>query len=352
MTQDKTKKTILVVDDDVPSADFLAGQLDKLYDVRIAANGKNALEIAQRKSDAPELILLDIKMPGMDGYEVCKKLKAGEHTKGIPIIFVTVLDEPRQETLGFDIGAADYIIKPFNTDIVKARVRTHLELKAYRDSLELQVQERTEEVQSLRQEINETQSEIILILSDVVETRSGETTNHIKRFGEYTRLLAIKAGLDDDKAEILKTASCVHDIGKISIDEHILKKPGKLTGDEFQIVKSHTIIGHKMLKKSPGRILDAAARIAYQHHEHWNGRGYPQGLIKEGIHIYGRITAIVDVFDALATQRCYKKPWPKEEILKEFKSQKGKQFDPKLTEVFLSHFDKFWDIHNQYPDSD
>lgn len=355
MTQEKGKKTILVVDDDVPSADFLAGQLDELYDIRIAANGKVALEIAQRKSDAPELILLDIKMPGMDGYEVCKKLKSGKRTRGIPVIFVTVLDEPKQETLGFDIGAADYITKPFNTDIVKARVRTHLELKAYRDNLELQVQKRTEEVRSLKQEINENQEEIILTLGNVVETKSKETANHVQRVREYINLLAIKAKLSEDEATILKVAAPMHDVGKIGIPESILNKPGKLTVEEYDIIKTHARIGYEILKlkkakKSNSRILKAAAIIAHQHHERWDGQGYPRGLKGEDIHIYGRIAAIADVYDALATKRCYKDAWPPEMIREEFQAQSGKQFDPVLTDLFLRNFDLFLNILKDYPE--
>jgi putative two-component system response regulator len=350
MNRNIQKKTVLIVDDESDSIELLAERLHKDYEILIANNGEKALELARRDSYAPHLILLDINMPKMNGYEVCKRLKADDKTKGIPIIFVTILDEPEKEKKGFLLGAADYITKPFNIEIVKARVRTHLELKFYRDDLELQVAKRTEEVESLRREINESQKEIISTLGNVVETKSKETANHVERVSQYVYLLARLAGLDSEEATILKEAAPMHDVGKIGIPESILNKPGPLDPEERRIIKTHARVGYDILSKSQRRIFKAAAIVAHQHHERYDGKGYPGGLKGKEINIYGRIAAIVDVFDALATRRCYKPPWTSEEILEEFRTQKGKQFDPDLIDLFLNNAEKFQDILKKYPE--
>ncbi|WP_084435535.1 response regulator [Desulfomicrobium escambiense] len=202
----------------------------------------------------------------------------------------------------------------------------------------------------LTEEIVATQREVVLTLGEVVETRSKETAQHVKRVAEYSYLLAVKAGLSEDKAQLLRMASPMHDVGKIGIPDSILFKPGKLTEEEFNIIKTHTVIGHSILKNSPRRIMRTAATIALQHHERWDGTGYPHGLVEDETHIFGRITALADVFDALACDRVYKKAWPLDEVLAYLRDQQGRQFDPRLVDIFLANIDGLLAIRATYPD--
>lgn len=202
----------------------------------------------------------------------------------------------------------------------------------------------------LTAEIEETQKEILFTMGEIGESRSKETGNHVKRVAEYSYLLAIGLGMSEEEAELLKIASPMHDIGKVAIPDAVLKKPGKLTDKEFEIMKSHTTIGYNLLKNSKRRLLKTAAIIAYQHHEKWNGRGYPCGLQGEEIHIYGRITAIADVFDALGSERVYKKAWELDRILKLFKEERGQHFDPKVSDVFMEQLPKILKARDEYSD--
>ena len=202
----------------------------------------------------------------------------------------------------------------------------------------------------LTEEIVATQREVVLTLGEVVETRSKETAHHVKRVAEYSYLLAVRAGLSEDKAQLLRMASPMHDVGKIGIPDSILFKPGKLTDEEFSIIKTHTVIGHSILKNSPRRIMRTAATIALQHHERWDGTGYPHGLVEDETHIFGRITALADVFDALACDRVYKKAWLLNDVLDYLREQKGRQFDPDLVDIFLKNVDGIMAIRETYPD--
>ncbi|ACU88617.1 response regulator [Desulfomicrobium baculatum] len=202
----------------------------------------------------------------------------------------------------------------------------------------------------LTEEIVATQREVVLTLGEVVETRSKETAHHVKRVAEYSYVLGIKAGLSEERAHLLRMASPMHDVGKIGIPDSILFKPGKLTDEEFSIIKTHTVIGHSILKGSPRRIMRTAATIALQHHEHWDGGGYPHGLIEDETHIFGRITALADVFDALSCDRVYKKAWPLSEVLDYLREKRGRQFDPLLVDIFLENLDEIMAIRVMYPD--
>ena len=335
--KDKDKKIVLIVDDEPTTILTLPEILRREYIVFIATNGKDALEIAGKEKNLPDIILLDVMMPGMSGYEVCKQLKNNPKTKNIPVIFVTVLDEPKLEEHGLVMGAVDYISKPFNLDIVMARVKTHLELKDHRDHLEQLVKKRTKEIE-------DTQKEIIFTLSEVMENRSEETAKHVQRVSNCMYLLALKKGLGLDTAELLKDASPMHDIGKIGIPDEILNKRRRLTEAEFKTMKTHTTQGHNILRRSKRNILRTAAIIAYQHHERLDGKGYPQGLKGEDIHIYGRIAAIADAFDAMTNKRCYQKAKTIAQVIEEFKKEKGKQFDPELTDLVLKNIDEFYKI--------
>jgi len=226
----------------------------------------------------------------------------------------------------------------------------HKELDQYKNHLEEKVEEGLSEIKALNHEIEATQREVVFTMGAIGESRSKETGNHVKRVAEYSKLLALYWGMDEDEAELLKQASPMHDIGKIAVPDSVLNKPGKLDDDEFMIMKQHAQMGFEMLKHSTRPLLKAAAVVAYEHHERWDGKGYPHGKKEDEIHIYGRITALADVFDALGSERCYKKAWSDERIFELFKEERGRQFDPQLIDIFFEHVDEFLDIRSRLKD--
>lgn len=342
------KQTILIVDDAPENIDVLKGILSDTYKIKAAIHGEKALKSAFNAP--PDLILLDIMMPDMDGYEVCRRLKADSRTRSIPVIFVTAKGEVEDETQGFELGAVDYITKPVSPPVVQARVQTQLALYDQNRVLEQKVTERTAEIQSLNMEIEDTQKEVVFTMGSIGETRSKETGNHVKRVAEYSRIFALHYGLPEEEANLIKMASPMHDIGKVGIPDNILNKPGRLTPEEFEHMKKHAELGYEMLKHSSRPILKAAATLAYEHHEKWNGTGYPQGLKGEETHIYGRITAIADIFDALGSDRCYKKAWNDDKIFTLIREERGEHFDPKLVDIFFDHLDEFLTVRDSYRD--
>jgi len=351
MNEKLAKQTILAVDDAPENIDVLRGILADDYKVKVATNGEKALKIAFSENP-PDLILLDIMMPEMDGYEVCRQLKEDPRTKRIPVIFVTAKGEIADEAHGFELGAVDYITKPVSPPIVHARVEAQLALYDQNRVLEQKVNERTAEIRALNVEIEDTQKEVVFTMGAIGETRSKETGNHVKRVAEYSRIFAIHYGLSEDEANLIKMASPMHDIGKVGIPDSVLNKPGKLTPEEFDHMKKHAELGYEMLRYSTRPILKAAATLAYEHHEKWNGKGYPQGLVGEDTHLYGRITAIADVFDALGSDRCYKKAWDDEKIFTLLKEERGEHFDPKLVDIFFEHLEEFLQVRAEYRDAE
>jgi putative two-component system response regulator len=336
---------ILIVDDTFANLQLLANMLKgEGYKVRPASSGVMALQAVDKK--LPDLILLDIKMPEMDGYEVCTALKNNPQTKDIPVLFISALSDVPDKIKAFNVGGLDYINKPFQFDEVKARVSTHLKLKAYQDRMEERIAEAICEINSLNQEIITTQRELIFTVGEICETRSHETGLHVKRVAEYSFLLANLCGCQE--AELIRQASPMHDIGKVAIPDHILNKPGKLNPDEWEIMKTHSSLGFEMLSVSQRPLLLMAATIAHEHHEKWNGDGYPRGLAGETIHIAGRITAVADVFDALSSERCYKQSWDLDKILLYFDQERAKHFDPTLVELLFKHLDQFIEIREKY----
>ncbi|CAN2050043.1 putative cyclic di-GMP phosphodiesterase VC_1348 [Candidatus Magnetomoraceae bacterium gMMP-1] len=334
------KQKILVVDDTPTNIDILIETLKSNYKIIAALNGEKALKLVNSKNP-PDLILLDIMMPGIDGYEVCKRLKADENTKDIPVIFVTAMDEIQDEAKGLELGAVDYLTKPISPSIVKARVRNHLELKQHQDHLEDLVKERTREVE-LTQEVT------IQSLASLAEYRDPETGGHIRRTQNYVKLLAenLKTHkkytdfLNDNTIDLLYKSAPLHDIGKVGIPDGILLKPGKLTDSEFEVMKKHTIYGRDALlaaeeKLGSNSFLRFAREIAYTHHEKWDGSGYPQKLKGEEIPISGRLMAIADVYDALISKRVYKPPYTHEKAVKIIISGKCKYFDPDMVDAFI-----------------
>lgn len=335
------KETVLVVDDIVDNLEILDEILNKNYFVKLAKNGKTALKIAEKIK--PDIILLDVMMPDMDGYEVCRKLKKNLLTKNIPVIFVTAKNEIRDEEKGFELGIVDYITKPISPSIVLARIKTHLALYHQNRELEKKVFEKTKE-------LIESRYEIIKRLGIAAEYKDNETGMHIYRVSNYCEIIGINYGLSLEDAKLLRDVSPMHDIGKIGIPDEILIKPGKLTFGEFEIVKKHCEIGALIIGEHKSELLQAAKIIAFEHHEKWDGSGYPRGLKKEEINIYARITAIADVFDALTSERPYKKIWTDEKAIEFIKEQSGKHFDPKVVEAFLKGIDEIINIKNKYPD--
>jgi len=336
---------ILIVDDTLENLQLLSNILKEAgYKVRPASSGKLALKAVEHQ--LPDLILLDIKMPEMDGYEVCRILKNQHSTKDIPVLFISALSDIEDKLKAFQVGGLDYISKPFQFEEVKARVSTHVQLKAYQDDMEAKIELGMEKAEALTQEIIETQREAIMTMGEICETRSHETGLHIKRVAEYCYLLAHLAGSED--AWIIKQASPMHDIGKVGIADHILHKPGKLDADEWRVMQTHSELGYKMLSVSHRPLLKTAATIAHEHHEKWDGSGYPRGLKGKEISFAGRVTAIADVFDALGHARCYKKAWPLDEIFSFFKEQRGKHFDPDLVDLMLASIDQFLAIGQKY----
>ena len=283
--RENQKSKILLVDDIPANLKILAAILKRDYTLAVATNGRDALSEAM-SSSPPDLILLDIMMPEMDGYEVLKRLQSNEITRHIPVIFVTSLSEEAHEYNGFELGAVDYIVKPVSPKIVKARVNTHLYLKHHRDRLENLVLKKT-------RQLHETTFEIVNRLARAAEYRDNETGMHITRMSHFCSLLGKAMGMDDDACELLHHAASMHDVGKIGIPDHILLKPGKLEKHEFELMKTHTIIGAELLSGHDSNLLQTAAVIAHTHHEKFDGSGYPQGLSGTDIPVFGRITAVV-----------------------------------------------------------
>lgn len=355
------KPTILIVDDTPENLKLMTGMLAADYDTRVANNGERALKLAMEGA-APDLVLLDIMMPGMDGYEVCRRLKANARTREIPIIFLTALTEIEDEQAGFDVGAVDYITKPVSPPIVLARVKTHLSLAAAadflrdkNDYLESEIAKRTREVQLI-------QDVTIMAMASLAETRDNETGNHIRRTQRYVRVLAERLsselGLNAESIELLYKSAPLHDIGKVGIPDAILLKPGKLTPEEFEIMKTHTTLGRdtilaaEKLIETPSTFLRLAREIAHYHQEKWDGSGYPEGLVGEAIPLSARLMALADVYDALISRRVYKPPFPHEKAVAIITEGRGKHFDPMMVDAFLEIQGEFLAIADRYADSE
>jgi len=335
-----SKKTILVVDDTPENVDIVKMVLSEDYKIKVALNGKRALKIANN-SPQPDLILLDIMMPEMDGYEVCRRLKAADATRTIPIIFLTAKSEENDETKGFKMGAADYVIKPISVPILQARVKTQLALQEQNKYLEEQVKLRTDE-------LNKTRLEIIRRLGRACEFKDNETGLHVIRMSYYSEFIGKAAGMSDNEAELMLNAAPMHDVGKIGIPDNILLKPGKLTEKEWELMRMHPQYGVNIIGGHESDLLAAAKEVALTHHEKWNGEGYPQRLKGKEIPLMGRIVAIADVFDALTTERPYKKAWSIDKAVEMIDSERGKHFDPDLVPYFIEVLPEILHIRKRY----
>lgn len=319
--------TILVVDDEATNLSVLRQILKQHYRLLFAKSPEKALELAE--TELPDLILLDVMMPQMNGYQVCEQLKQNSLTQHIPVIFVSALSDAAEEAQGFAVGGVDYITKPVSGAIVRARVATHLSL--------VQVDE-----------LKKTRLEIVQRLGLAAEYKDNETGLHVIRMSHYSHIIARAAGFDEARAEDLLHAAPMHDIGKIGIPDCILQKPGKLTPEEWAIMREHPVIGARIIGVHTVGLLHMAHDIALTHHERWDGSGYPRGLQGEEIPIVGRIVAVADVFDALTTQRPYKKAWPLNEAIAYIREQRGKHFDPRLVEVFLEQLPAILEVKERW----
>ena len=357
--------TILIVDDTPENLAVLGELLQPTYRVRAANSGLRALKIAA-VPPIPDLILLDVMMPEMDGYAVLQALQADARTRDVPVIFVTAMDSTEDEEHGLACGAVDYITKPVRPAIVLARVRTQLELKQARDFLrdknsylEAEVIRRMGENQ-LIQEVS------IHALARLAETRDPETGNHLRRTQEYVRTLSnglrhhprFVHYLNDRSIDTLARSAPLHDIGKVGIPDHILLKPGKLTPDEWEIMKTHAELGAKAIAQAerdaakPVDFLTVAKEIAHHHHERWDGSGYPDRLAGDAIPLSARLMALADVFDALINKRVYKEPFPYEQAREMIVASRGSHFDPDIVDAFVAAYDQFCAIANRYRDDE
>ena len=341
---------ILIVDD-VPDNIQVAMSLlrEDSYEFSFANSGEKALSILQNDDAEFDLILLDIMMPGLDGYETCQRIKSQTQLKDIPIIFLTAKADVDSIARAFKVGGVDYVTKPFHAAELLARVRTHVQLyqtKKWLEQQNIDLETKSRFAQArLLSELENSQKELIWFLTELMESTSDETGKHIRRVAEISALLAkLHSTLTDTDADTLYHASPMHDIGKMTVPHEILHKPGKYTPEEFEMMKSHTTNAYKLLSGSKRKLIKSAAIIAYQHHEKWDGSGYPRGLKGSDIHIYGRIVALADVFDALTHQRCYKTAWTVDDAVAFIQEQRGFHFDPELVDLMISHLDQFADI--------
>jgi putative two-component system response regulator len=349
------KSRILIVDDTPVNIHVLMEALKDDYAIIAAKDGEKALRLAATEP-MPDIVLLDVMMPGMDGYEVCCRLKENPATRDIPVIFITALTDEEDEARGLALGAVDYIFKPFRPALVRIRVHNQLELKRHRDHLGVLVEERT-------QELALTREATIECLATLCECRDPDTGGHIKRTQNYVKTLAAEAAkhprfavlLGSEIIELLYLSAPLHDVGKVGVRDEILLKPGPFSDEQFAEMRRHTAYGYQTLAKAEEKLggnsfLCLAKDIAQSHHERWDGTGYPSGLKGDEIPLGARIMAIADVYDAIISRRVYKPPIPHEEAVEMIMKGKGGQFDPVLCDAFVNVADKFLEIALEFAD--
>lgn len=337
-----TKPTVLVIDDTPEHIQIISNVLNEEYQVKAAFNGERGLQIALQEPK-PDLILLDIVMPEMNGFEVCKRLKSNPLTSAIPVMFLTAQSDDDDEQFGFDIGAVDYITKPISPAILRVRVRSQLLAYSKSRMLAAQVKEKT----AL---LARNQLEIINCLARAGEYKDNETGMHVIRMSHYSRLLAEAIGADEEWCELLFTAAPMHDIGKIGTPDAVLLKPSRLDEDEWEEMQRHVEYGYEILGKHDSPLLNLAREVVIAHHEKWDGSGYPKGISGEQIPLSARIVAIADVFDALTSERPYKRAWSIPEACALLTKESGTHFDPKLVPVFISLIPAIKKIMARYSD--
>ena len=361
----RTTATILVVDDTPENLMLMTDLLKDRYRIKAANNGEKALRILQG-DPLPDLVLLDIMMPGLSGYQVAEQLKLDPRTRDLPIIFLTAMTGVEDEIHGLELGAVDYITKPISPPLVLARVETQLKIKAAADFLRDQNDFLEQEVQRRTREVTAIQDVTILAMASLAETRDNETGNHIRRTQHYVRLLAellrehprFRHFLDEETIKLLFKSAPLHDIGKVGIPDRILLKPGRFTPEEFEIMKTHTTLGRDAIQHAEDELgidvdfLRFAKEIAYSHQEKWDGSGYPEGLAADDIPISARLMALADVYDALISRRVYKPGMPHEQAVEIIRQGRSTHFDPDICDAFLANAEQFRDIAARFVDSD
>lgn len=361
---ERKKYTVLAVDDTLANIDVVKGVLSDEYLVQAAVHGKMALKIIEKQK--PDLILLDIMMPEMDGYEVCKALKSQDDTKDIPVIFLTAKSQEEDETKGLALGAVDYITKPISPPILKERVKNHLLLQESKHMLERQNEILEERVIERTSQLAELQDVAMVAMGALAESRDPETGNHIRRTQRYVKALAKELAQHDEYKAILTPeiitslykSAPLHDIGKVGIEDRILLKPGKLTDEEFEEMKRHTIYGRDAIAAAEqsmdiaDNFLIFAKEIAFSHQEKWDGSGYPEGLSGNDIPLSARLMAVADVYDALISKRVYKPAFPHEKAVEIIVEGRGSHFEPLMVDCFVEIADEFNQIAKDFEDGE
>jgi len=355
------RPTILCVDDTPANLSLLNQLLNASYDVKLINAGDKALKLLEHTP--VDLILLDVMMPNMDGYEVCKRLKAHKQTQHIPVLFLTALNKTEDEQKALSVGGHDFITKPINPDVLLARIHTHLQLKTFHDKLHTQNQQLETALEQQLSDIYQLQEASLSVMISLAEFRDEDTGNHIRRTQAYVQLIAQQAQisqpqwhLSDEHIQLMTRCAPLHDVGKITIADDILLKPGKLTPDEFAQMQTHAQKGHDILSAASdsmgvyGAVLDMAKTIALSHHEKWDGTGYPQQLKGEAIPLPARIMALADVYDALRSKRPYKAPFSHTKALSIMHDMKGQHFDPRLFACFETVASQINAISEQWAD--
>ncbi len=359
------KCTVLVVDDTPDNLSLMSGLLRTDYKVKLAPSGERALQIVAGESK-PDLILLDIMMPDMDGYEVLRRLQFNPETENIPVIFLTAMSASDDETVGLELGAVDYITKPINPAITLARVRNHLQLKRARDLLTHHNHYLEQEVARRTRQVAELQDVTIRAMASLAETRDNETGNHIRRTQHYVEALArqlqnhprFAEELTNDAIEMIFKSAPLHDIGKVGIPDRILLKPGALTPEEFDVMKTHTTLGLEAILAAERETTQDnpffryAKEITYSHQEKWDGSGYPQGLVGNTIPLSARLMAVADVYDALISVRVYKPAFSHEQAVQIIEEGRGSHFDPDMIDAFLTLSEEFRRIALRFADGE
>lgn len=328
MTDKAIRPKILVVDDEPANLNLMRQILKEEYDLAFAKSGADAL--ANLEKQVPDLILLDVMMPGMDGYEVCKKIKADPRFNHIPVVFCTAMTEEGDEVRGFNLGASDYVTKPVRPAVVLARMKTHIALADQRRAIH-------KEINIAHADLIDSRLQSLLMLGKAAEFKDNDTGLHVIRMSYYSQMLARASGWNEESCDLLLYAAPMHDIGKISTPDNILKKPGALNPEEMTVMRLHCDAGAEIISQaqSDTPLFNMAREIALGHHEKWDGSGYPKGLSGNEIAISSRIVAIADVFDALTSKRPYKEAWPLDKAFAHLQANAGTHFDPELIEVFL-----------------
>jgi putative two-component system response regulator len=365
------EKLILLIDDDLAVLETLDECLQNRFQTRLAARGLDGLKAAQVQPQ-PDLILLDIELPDIQGYDICSALKANPQTAAIPVIFLSSHTNVLDITRGLEVGAVDYVTKPVASPILMARVQTHLRLRETGDllrnqntHLEIMVGERTRDLEARTLELQRSKDLTIVALGSIAETRDNETGNHIHRTSAYVEVLARRLAVfpafrdtvSMEQWEVIWKSAPLHDIGKVGIPDHILLKPGKLTPEEFEVMKRHTVLGRDAILSAEARVhsegsfLRVASEIAYFHHERWNGQGYPEGIAGEEIPLSARLMAVADVYDALTSNRVYKAAISHDDSVDIIRAERGGHFDPRITDCFLEMADDFRTIASAFSDA-